>query len=287
MTTDVTITQPGGALADPSLVPAQPFGLEDYDGSEFRLPRYSIAQTSLQMTEWGARGGQFHNSITGENKDELDVIVLAIKQSQWYGPDFEEATKLKASGQEVKPYCKSSNGKTPDADIEKPQATVCKLCPHFKGQRLADGSFEPPACTRIRKVLFAEDDGGIAMLTVRKSSASEVDNFVQPFFLRKMAPSAVRTKITTIAKKDSRNQWYVPQLKANFLAPVTPEEQAALAELASLYMSFVNQVDEADTHGEEQPSNPSANSTPATAQPVADEPPAMPQDLPPVEEFGF
>lgn len=286
MTTDVTTTQPGGALADPNLVPQNPFGLEDYDGTEFRLPRYSIVQTGQQMTEWNAKGGQFHNSITGENKDELDVVVLAIKQNQWFGPDFDEATSMKAAGKEVQAYCKSSNGKVPDADSPQRQAAACAACPKFKGQRQPDGSFEPPACTRIRKVLFAEDDGTIAMLTVRKGSAAEVDNYAQPFFLRKASPMSVRTKITTTPKKDARNQWYVPSLKARFDQPVSTDEQQHLAELGALYLNFVQHVNEADTVGDEQPANPSSGDVPVTAQVVPDVP-EMPKDLPTPEEFGF
>jgi hypothetical protein len=273
MTTSIETIPTGGAVADPNLVIHAPIpGLEDYDGSEFRLPRIQVVQTGQQMTDWEAKGGQFHNSVTGENKDELDVVVLAVKQNRWYGPDFDETAKLKAAGHEVKAWCKSSNGKTPDADSEKLQAQVCKLCPHFKGARDAQGNYTPSPCSTIRKVLVAEPDGTVAMMMVRNAAAREVDTFTQPFFMRKVPTFTMRATIKTSMKKDTRNTWYVPSFKARPADAVSEEDQAELKDLLVLYAPLVNRVEESDGHGDgDEPAaggGPSAGSIPVQADEV-------------------
>lgn len=283
MTTEIATTTAA------AIAPAAPVileGFEDYDGSEFRPQRISIVQTAKQMSDWAAKQGSFHNSVTDESKDSLDVVVLASKQGQWWGPTFEESMKDKAAGQEVKAWCKSSNGKIPDAEIAEPPARACGACPNFKGVRDNAGNYTPPKCTKIRRLLVEEAVWGPAIFTLRKGAASTVDGALQPFFLRGQHPMSVRMTITTKKETNGVNDWYEPVFKSRHDEPTSTEAQSGYRETLRNFATTMATVAEADTHGEEIPSN--APRAPGPSSPGPSAPPDIQTTAVPAEDdIGF
>ncbi|MDD5304675.1 MAG: hypothetical protein PHS14_16395 [Elusimicrobia bacterium] len=288
MTTEVTTAPP----ATTSLAASIPLiGMEDYNGSEFRLPRLNIIQTMEQMKDFGGQPGEIHNSLTGENLKLIEgVTVLASKKNRWLGPDFEESKAIRARGEEVIPYCKSSNGNTPDADIAQPKCSACKICPIGTPQRKEGGGWESAACTEIRKVLFKLPDQSFGMLTVRNKAVRDVDAFVQRFYMAKKNFFTVRATLATKEEQGKLNTYYLPVLTPRYDQPVPDEEQLDLSESIALYAEFFA-AQAADTHGEESQEPVAGGPTiDTTAQPVA--PPFVPPPvavgaIPSIDEAGF
>jgi hypothetical protein len=290
MTTDLTTAAPGAVIlaSDIPLV-----GMEDYMGTEFRLPRLNIIQTMEQMSEFDGKPGEIHNSLTAENVSALDVTVLASKKNRWLGPDYQAAQAMRDKGQEVKAYCKSSDGNVPDADVEQPKCSACKICPLGAPKRAAEGGWEPAACTEIRKVLVKLPDGSVAMLTVRNKAVREVDAFVQRFYMQRKNLFTVRAALSTKAEKGKLNTYYLPQLAPRYDQPVPDEEQLDLFHTIGLYADFFA-AQSADTAGEENAApdasaggaiDVQATSAPA---PIVNTPPAPPPgQMPSVDEAGF
>jgi hypothetical protein len=291
-----TALVPQGEAAAPAVAPTLSLaaslplvGMEDYTGDEFRLPRLSIIQTVEQIKEWGGKPGQIHNSLTGENYDAIDVTVLASKKNRWLGPDFEESQAMRAKGEEVKAYCKSSDGNLPDKDIETPKCTTCKICPLGMPKRTADG-WDPAACTEIRKVLTLLPDTSVGMLTVRNKATKNIDAFVQRFWYAKKNFFTVRATLDTKEEKGKLNTYYLPTLTPRYDLPVPDDEQVLLHGSLALYSEFLT-AQAQDTHGEEVQEPAAGGAGHIDVQhtqsaPVA-APPPMPTALPSVDESGF
>lgn len=286
----VTLAPAVPAAITPTIVALE--GFEDYDGTEFRLQHVAIAQTAKQMGDWDAKQGQFHSSVTGEIKDTLDAVILAVKQGQWWGPTYEESMKAKGAGGEVKSYCKSNNGKIPDADIANPPARACAACPNFKGVRDVETStYTPPKCTKMRRVVIEEKDWGPAVFTARKGQCSTVDSAIQAFLAKNKHPMGVRWTISTKRQEDGNNVWFAPEFKARNDEPTSPEEQAAYQETLRAFLPTLSNVTESDSHGDEGIDAPVAGQSAGPATGPASAPVAPPiidaTIIPPADDLGF
>lgn len=241
----------------------QVVGLENYDGSEFRLPRLILVQTATQQEELKAPIGSFYNTVTQTHSKELDATILAVNPNRWFGPDYDTSKAMKARNEKVNPWCQSSNGKTPDVQAIAAlgygvQHTSCKACPRAKFTKGGDGRNMAPQCTEMRKALIALADGSLALLVARKEACKEFDAFVQPFFLMKKPMFSVKVKLTTRSEKNGRGElYYIPVVRAQHDTPNTIEEQRRLYESIGIYTQFLAvgaMEDEAEeTHVETPP----------------------------------
>ena len=86
-------------------------GMEVFDTGDLVIPRYKIVQpTSKEGTP-----GLFRNNLTNEEKDRINVVVLAATKGRvCWSENIEED-----------PVCRSSDGLNPSGDVEKPVNQVC------------------------------------------------------------------------------------------------------------------------------------------------------------------
>jgi hypothetical protein len=242
-------------------------GLEFYDLSNFRLPTLKIIQTMAQQTETGVAGGSFYNTITGENAKEMKVIIMAVRPNRWFGPDYDTSTAMRARGEKVEAWCKSSNGKTPDTDVSHPQCSSCRICPRSKFVDIGGGQKKAPECSEMRKAIVRFQDGSIATMTVRKEACREFDNFVQPFFLQKKGTFTVWASLKTRPEKNARGEYYyVPEIRAIHAEPVSPELQAECLEAVNTYSQFLGIGNAEDS---EETAAPAAQGAPIDVTPEA------------------
>ena len=90
---------------------AEMLGLEVFDTGDLVIPRYKIVQpTSKEGTP-----GLFRNNLTNEERDKVNVVVLAATKGRvCWSENIEED-----------PVCRSSDGLNPSKDVEKPFNQVC------------------------------------------------------------------------------------------------------------------------------------------------------------------
>lgn len=117
-------------------------------------------------------------ALIDENGEEIDLgrevnfVIVAQRESvsrMHYGQSYDE---MKASGERIPPDCYSTDGVSPDSDVEKPYSDKCKTCEaeQINGQKCSyyrrmvvviayeDGTFSDPVVFEPKaKALFDKD----------------------------------------------------------------------------------------------------------------------------------
>lgn len=202
-----------------ALVPKGGFdGTEAYDGSEFRLAKACIVQTSTQQQELQVQVGQFALAV-GQGRPYLEAVVIAVAKSRWYGPDYDEAQRLKTAGQPVSAWCQSFNGSTPAVGVPHRQSEACKGCQRTYGK----------GCSESRHIgLLVE--GQVLELSVRNMACRDVDSFVQAQKMSQRPLFVSKVRITLRAEKSSAGTYYyLPTIQV--LGPASREEVAQAQDI--------------------------------------------------------
>lgn len=255
------------------------FGLEDYDGSEFRVGRWRIVQSAGQQEEWGAPLGTFYNPDTQEQAKTLELfhIVRVRTPRSFSALSFDEFMAKKKAGQEPKLDCWSEDGKTPHPDAANRQSTACAVCPRAKFQKQPDGSFKASDCTEQRRLFLMDANGVPSMLTVRKEACQEVDKAMTPLVHKRLAP--IRVPVTIgLEKRTGKTVYWVPKLTFHLDRILGEEETMRLQGEAVGFMALFTRAaagEQDEPHGE-QP----ATAAPSAATVVVEAEPEGAQQLP-------
>lgn len=86
---------------------------------------------------------------TGDPMNSIELVLVRASStiSKTFFPDgFSEGSSLR-------PACWSSNGSVPDAEVENPQCSSCKKCPHdVFGSRMTDNGKKAKACQDTKRI---------------------------------------------------------------------------------------------------------------------------------------
>ena len=134
------------ALTTPN---ATPLGLEAYDDRDNQMPRRKI----VQPTSKDGTAGTFSDNMTGEEVENMHVVLLSYTKCRIYWPPSDSA--------ETDPLCKSDDSCYPAESIEAPLGERCGHkddkgkwqddCQHSKWNNRT-----PPACGLSYQMLFAD-----------------------------------------------------------------------------------------------------------------------------------
>lgn len=261
-------------------------GLEDYNTNDFRPGRWKIVQTDLQAKDWGAKKGSFYNPDTGEQRDELSgFVAIAVKKPRGinkYTYDTREAAK--ARGEDVTDYCRSKDGRVPDADSREPQAPSCLACPYSKFTE-KDGKHFPPACRDRRTFHLIEVETGIpSVFNTAKAGNAAVDKALQAVAMRRRPPAhfPLTIKLEEVADK---NIYWKPVPVFDVRNPLDEEAArnmlAMTSELADLF-GVLGREDHEDEHQEDGHKSERCGSVQVDADPIEEAPaPNAPEVLKP------
>jgi hypothetical protein len=176
-----------------------PVGMEDVDGTDIAITRWSIVQPTSQE----GTPGKFHNSSTGEERDRMRVTVLATRKSRTL---FAEAL-----GDD--PVCKSRNARIPDPDIELPMAELCaedllgrlvEVCPYAQ---FADD--KSPECQLTYNLILVDEDGVPSMMSLRKTSIKPFKAVLTYALTRKIGTYAFSVELSLSKQQNSKGSYYV------------------------------------------------------------------------------
>lgn len=252
-----------GALAPNNLGTLGIFGLEDYDGTEFRVGRWRIVQSVKQQEEWGAPLGSFYNPDTQEQAKALALFhIVRVRTPRSFSTlSYDEFIAKKDAGQDPKLDCWSEDGKVPHAEAPNRQATACAVCPRAKFVRQADGSFKASECTEQRRLFLMDEHGVPSLITVRKEACQEVDKAIQPLVHKRLAPIRVPVTIS-LEKRTGKTVYWVPKLTFHLDRILGEEETMRLQGEAVGFMALFTRAaaGEQDEHQGEHVAAPSASS---------------------------
>jgi len=160
--------------------------LESFDN--LRLPVIKITKDGFVFLE----GEEPVDSFTG--------VMIFTKQSNVY---YQKAYR---SGNSAPPDCYSSDGRIPDADVEKPQHTNCKSCPYNQFGSSPNG--EGKACKNTRPTFFLVGGSLLPMvLRIPPTSLKNIQKYVMSVASRHGSYFAVRTVVSTY--KEQQEQEYL------------------------------------------------------------------------------
>ena len=292
MTTEITPYQPGGALADLAstyggLAAA---GLIGFSFAEFSPPKLRIVNGMKQVTDWGAKPGQIHNTGTGENMDEVRGFILAVGKGQIWSDSFTEAEAKKARGEEPGVYCRSADGVKPDPEFRaKAPAAACAACPNGRPQRNAAGGWDAPKCANSVKAILAtwndaDQDYDVAILLVGKTGTKPLLDAVKQVVMRKKAVWGAEVRVCTIKTSGNGNEWFVPDVAVDFTREVPENHRGLIAAKMEQWVPLLGRVDEAEIHDEGHAGGAAIETT---ARPVQASPPPAPPPTVDLDDVDF
>ena len=176
-------------------------GLEDLTLEEdVLLARWRTCQPSSTIE--GAPG-EFNNNITGELRNELDLIVLKVTPSRAY---FSDERKL---------LCSSRNGRF--SNNGKP----CHLCPLAQW----GPENEPPLCSRGYTLICIDPENDtLCLVGALKTSVPPVKLWFSKLHDRKRSPFTDLTRFTTLEQMSPKGRYFILQLESH--SELTPDQQA-------------------------------------------------------------
>lgn len=218
-------------------------GMEAMESSDIKMPRIKLVQSTSEEAQKGhCKAGQFYNSVTGEAKDKLNVVLLVMGKSR---VRFEEPYKRGAQ-----PLCRSLDGKC-SMDGE-----ICSGCEYADWDKAKDAGKDSPACRQGITWLFVEEDGLNSIpprIVVSGASMGEHKNFLTKLAgLGGYPPYILVTEITAEQQQNDKGIFYV--MKFDFaknedgtIRTVTPEMAKRFAELSKQWGSMTSRLAEYDT----------------------------------------
>ncbi|MFH0901317.1 MAG: hypothetical protein V2A73_11880 [Pseudomonadota bacterium] len=232
-------------------------GAEGMTPQDLKIPVVKIVQGTSKMDDSDAHLGHWYNSITGEFKAGLEVVILSSKHTRALFRRMDEADA-------DKPECLSRDCITGTVH------GACNRC-EFNAQIHPDlwqkdlGTGQAPKRCNLgyALMLLLVEDGLPGIFTAQKSNVNPI-KIVNTILVGRKSPLFGATFLfTTVRKIEGQRKWY--ELSAKVARWHTPEEIAQYRTLSqSLKTASFEVIDEETT----EPVPP----------PADDEPPAPPLD---------
>jgi hypothetical protein len=195
---------------------AEMLGLENFDTADLVIPRYKIVQpTSKEGTP-----GVFKNNLTNEERDKINLVVLAATKGRvCWGEHIEED-----------PVCRSSDGLVPSEEVERPIDRACgtkengkrfePVCPNA----IWRGNIQRPACDEVINLLcISLDDQVPFFISLHGMQLKPVRAFLSAIGLRKKSLYEFQAAMSLKERSNGKGKFFVVQfgeIKEN-----TPEEK--------------------------------------------------------------
>ena len=218
-------------------------GMEAMDSSDIKMPRIKLIQSTSEEAQKGlAKAGQFYNSVTGEAKDELEVVLLVMGKSR---VRFEQPYKRGAQ-----PLCRSFDGKV-STDGE-----LCATCPYADWDKAKDGGKDSPDCRQGITWMFLETDNLNSIpprMVVSGASMSDQKNFLTKLTsLGGYPPYILVTKITAEQQTNDKGIFYIAKFDFaknadGAIKAVSPAEAARYRDLSEQWKTMTTRLAEYDT----------------------------------------
>ncbi len=242
----------------PLVAPGVPIeGLEGLGQRDFVIPRWNLIQPTSQFDGAEQHVGQWRNSITGEFRAVLDVVILSISPSRvlWSGDRSEQH-----------PECTSRDAVT---GSEYGACAACQFNPQANrdlAAALRDGQKELKACSYGYTYLVADrETSEVAIIGVRGTSLRAVRPLQTQFLSKRRPTYTAGVRLATRLEKNDRGKFVVldPQVEAWF-EPSEIEPWQALARATRGLGSQEPEVVVEEAHAEPE------------AAPATPEPPTQP-----------
>ena len=174
----------------------------------------------MQPTSKEGTPGLFRNNLTNEEKDKVNVVVLAATKGRvCWSENIEED-----------PICRSSNGLHPSSDVEKPFDQVC-------GTKENGKRFEPvcanaqwkekserPVCDEVINLLcLSRDDQVPFFISLHGMQLRPVRAFLSAIGLRKKSLYEYQATLSLREKSNGKGKFFVVQFDQ--LQENNPEEK--------------------------------------------------------------
>jgi len=229
------ITRPEDTALSTEVMPLE--GAEGFTASDLKIPVIKIVQGTSKMEDSDAHLGQFWNSVTGEFKAALNVVILSSKHTRALFRRMDEADA-------DKPECVSRDGIT--GTVHGP----CNRCvynaqinPSLWGTDPETGQAFKRCNQGYSLMLLLVDDGLPAMFTALKTNVNPIKIVNTILVGRKLPLWGATFTFTTVRKIDGQKKWF--ELVAKPTRWHSKEEIAEYRELAnSLKSSHYEVVDE-------------------------------------------
>jgi hypothetical protein len=180
----------------------------------FRIPKVKPSGSGLEIIE-------------GEKPVTLlkGVLLHVRKLKQFYAKPFK-------AGDVQRPDCFSTDGRTPDASVEKPISKACQGCPknEFGSNSMQSGK----ACRDLRPLYFLLTDDAKSLppiprqIVVSPTSLKSVDSYLIGLAERNLNYRKVLTEVTWTKKGDTYG--VLTFRKADNLSPEVIQDAAGLRE---------------------------------------------------------
>jgi hypothetical protein len=218
-------------------------GMEAMDSSDIKMPRIKLIQSTSEEAQKGqAKAGQFYNSVTGEAKDELEVVLLVMGKSR---VRFEQPYKRGAQ-----PLCRSFDGKAST------EGEACATCPYADWDKAKKEGNDSPDCRQGITWMFLETDNLNSIpprMVVSGASMSDQKNFLTKLTgLGGYPPYILVTKITAEQQTNDKGIFYVAKfdfaknadgsIKTN-----SPAEATRFKDLSEQWKAMTTRLAEYDT----------------------------------------
>lgn|SRR5574337_28620 len=193
-------------------------GLESFGREEMQLPRLRLVQSQSVFSE---DAGQIHNSLTGEAKPQLTIVVIGARKGRIMWPAQFQRNQ--------EPLCASDDGETAregksGQEYDGTPTTDCNLCCHSQW----GDDHEPPKCSLSYNFLVVETGNELpALINFSRSSATagkQLVTMIKAFGFKRSVVIGVEQK------KNDQGKFYVFTVKLGEILP--PETQAQYAGLA-------------------------------------------------------
>lgn len=218
-------------------------GMEAMDSSDIKMPRIKLIQSTSEEAQRGiAKAGQFYNSVTGEAKDELEVVLLVMGKSR---VRFEQPYKRGAQ-----PLCRSFDGKISS------EGELCASCPYADWDKAQKDGKDSPDCRQGITWMFLETDNLNSIpprMVISGASMSDQKNFLTKLTsLGGYPPYILVTKITSEQQTNDKGIFYVAKfdfaknadgsIKAN-----SPADATKFRDLSEQWKAMTTRLAEFDT----------------------------------------
>ena len=200
-------------------------GLEEFDQTDIIVPRRTLVQPMTKLSTLGIKAapGAFIDKTSKKvYSDPFPIVVLTLKKNRALSHPFESKEKGYR--------CWSSDGRTPDADVENPISTSCLGCPEA-GKDLQYNLL----CLDVNETL---ENGvpSVFWFTARKSSRYRAQDLINNFVSTRTSPRARVVTMEGIQPANMRQgNYYVASFRDVTVLPekLQPYVDAAVALYAS------------------------------------------------------
>ena len=182
------------------------------------------------------KGGVFRKIVNGKevgNIEDRHMNVIFVKMSHdpartFYSQGYQDGAK-------VSPVCWSSNSKTPDPEVKKPQASTCDTCPHsVKGS--GQGGMGTACRLQWRTAVVLPDNpgGDVLQLVLPATSCFGKEQGgrwpFRPYIQTLASANLSARRIITKMQFDTKSP--VPKLVFSPVDAVSPEDEEIIRQQA-------------------------------------------------------